>query len=113
MLKKLRLLEEEEPELHVGWNEKTKDILIKVMGEVQIEVLKTRIEERFGVSVDFGTGHIVHRETIADTRRGADESGHRLITRRCICAWSREKRAAVFRFLRNAVKICWQRTGSG
>ena len=70
MLKKLRLLEEEEPELHVGWNEKTKDILIKVMGEVQIEVLKTRIEERFGVSVDFGTGHIVYRETIADTVEG-------------------------------------------
>ena len=70
MLKKLRLLEEEEPELHVGWNEKTKDILIKVMGEVQIGVLKTRIEERFGVSVDFGTGHIVYRETIADTVEG-------------------------------------------
>ena len=45
MLKKLRLLEEEEPELHVGWNEKTKDILIKVMGEVQIEILKRLIWE--------------------------------------------------------------------
>ncbi len=70
MLKKLELLEEEEPELHVIWNEKAKEILVKVMGEVQIEVLKTLIADRFGVSVDFGAGHIVYRETIADTVEG-------------------------------------------
>ncbi len=70
MLKKLQMLEEEEPELHIGWNEKAKEILVKVMGEVQIEVLKTLIAERFGVEVDFGTGHIVYRETIADTVEG-------------------------------------------
>lgn len=70
MLPKLRLLEEEEPELSIVWNEKSKEILVKVMGEVQIEILKSLILERFGIEVSFGTGSIVYRETIADTVEG-------------------------------------------
>ena len=70
MLAKLRLLEEEEPELHIRWDERLQEIQAQLMGEVQIEVLKTLIRERFDVSVDFGTGKIVYKETIADTVEG-------------------------------------------
>ena len=70
MLGKLRLLEEEEPELHICWDEKRREIQAQFMGEVQKEVLKTLIRERFDVSVDFGEGSIVYKETIADTVEG-------------------------------------------
>lgn len=66
----LRELEEEEPELQVLWQEETGTIQIKLMGEVQIEVLKKRIYDRFGVLVSFGAGSIVYKETIADTVEG-------------------------------------------
>ncbi len=66
-LPKIRQLEEEEPLLHVLWNEALSEIQVQVMGEVQIEVLKHLILERFDVAVDFGAGAIVYRETIADT----------------------------------------------
>ncbi len=67
---KLRLLEEEDPKLHIVWNEFLKEIHIQVMGSVQIEILKTIIAERFGISVDFGAGNIVYKETITDTVEG-------------------------------------------
>ena len=67
---KLRLLEEEDPKLHVVWNEFLKEIHLQVMGAVQIEILKTVIAERFGIEVDFGAGNIVYKETIADTVEG-------------------------------------------
>ena len=67
---KLRLLEEEDPKLHVVWNEFLKEIHIQVMGAVQIEILKTIIAERFGINVDFGAGNIVYKETIANTVEG-------------------------------------------
>lgn len=70
MLGKLRMLEEEEPELHIRWDERLQEIQAQLMGEVQIEVLKTLIRERFDVSVDFGAGKIVYKETIADTVEG-------------------------------------------
>ena len=62
-LPKLRLLEEEEPELHIVWDEQLKEIRVQVMGEVQIEILKYLIQERFGIEVSFGTGRIVYNET--------------------------------------------------
>lgn len=65
MLKKLKELEEEEPELHIVWNEQLGEIHAMLMGEVQIEILKHLIWERFHVSVEFGTGNIVYKETIA------------------------------------------------
>ncbi len=67
---KLRLLEEEDPKLHVVWNEFLKEIHIQVMGAVQIEILKTVIAERFGINVDFGAGNIVYKETITNTVEG-------------------------------------------
>ena len=70
MLPKLRQIEEEEPELHIVWNEKLQEIQIQIMGEVQTEILKSMIAERFGVEVSFGPGKIVYKETIADTVEG-------------------------------------------
>ena len=67
MLKKLKELEEEEPELHIVWNEQLGEIHAMLMGEVQIEILKHLIWERFHVAVEFGTGNIVYKETIAQT----------------------------------------------
>lgn len=64
MLLKLRQLEEEEPQLHVVWNEALGEIQAQVMGDVQIEILRSLIQERFHVAVDFGTGNIVYKETI-------------------------------------------------
>ena len=51
MLRNLRQLEEEEPELHITWNEQAQEIQVQVMGEVQIEVLKSLVAERFGVDI--------------------------------------------------------------
>lgn len=70
MLKNLRQLEEEEPLLHIVWNEALGEIHAQLMGEVQIEILKRLIWERFHVPVDFGTGNIVYKETIADMVEG-------------------------------------------
>lgn len=70
MLRNLKQLEEEEPELHVVWEEKTKEIHIQLMGEVQTEVLQRMVKERFGVLIEFGEGNIVYKETIADTVEG-------------------------------------------
>ncbi len=70
MLPKLKELEEEEPELHVLWREDTSSIQVKLMGEVQIEVLQKMIAQRYQVDVRFGTGQIVYKETIADTVEG-------------------------------------------
>lgn len=64
MLKKLKELEEEEPQLHIVWDEQLGEIHAMLMGEVQIEILKRLIWERFHVAVEFGTGNIVYKETI-------------------------------------------------
>jgi len=70
MLGKLRQLEEEEPQLHIVWNEALGEIQAQVMGEVQIEVLRSLIGQRFGVDVRFGAGNIVYKETIARPMEG-------------------------------------------
>lgn len=70
MLQFLRQLEEEEPELHILWQEETKSIQIKLMGQVQIDVVKKLIADRYGVEVGFGTGNIVYKETITDIVEG-------------------------------------------
>lgn len=70
MIPKLRQLEEEEPELHILWDETLQEIQAQIMGEVQIEILQSLIESRFGVSVTFDAGRIVYKETIADTVEG-------------------------------------------
>lgn len=66
VLGKLRQLEEEDPQLHLVWKEESSEIHVQVMGEVQIEILKSLIQERFGLEVTFGTGSIVYKETIAE-----------------------------------------------
>lgn len=59
-------LEEEEPELHIVWDENLNEIHAQVMGEVQIEILKSMIQERFHVDVEFDSGNIVYKETIEE-----------------------------------------------
>ncbi len=70
MFLKLCQLEEEEPLLHMVWMEQFGEIHVQVMGEVQIEVLKSLIQERFGITVGFGAGNIVYKETIKNTVEG-------------------------------------------
>ena len=70
MLPRLRELEEEEPQLHIVWDETLREIQVQVMGEVQIEVLSELIRQRYGVQVAFGAGRIVYKETIAGTVEG-------------------------------------------
>lgn len=70
MFPKLRQLEEEDPQLHVVWEEKSRELKVQLMGEVQLEVLKCQIQERFGVKAAFEEGAIVYKETIADTVEG-------------------------------------------
>lgn len=66
MLAKLRILEEEDPLLRIVWLEQLKEIHVQLMGEVQVEILKSVIQERFGVEIEFGKGNIVYKETIVD-----------------------------------------------
>lgn len=70
MLPKLRELEEENPELSIVWSEVLREIQVKVMGQVQIEILQSLIQSRFGVEVAFGPGKIVYKETISNTVEG-------------------------------------------
>ena len=70
ILPKLRQLEEEEPELHIIWNEGLHSIQAQIMGEVQIEILKSLILERTGYDVAFVNGNILYKETIADVVEG-------------------------------------------
>ena len=70
MLPKLRQLEEEVPELHIVWDEFLQEIRVQIMGEVQTEILKTIIKQRFNVDVGFGTGKILYKETIEDVVEG-------------------------------------------
>lgn len=69
-LPKLYQLEEEEPQLHVCWDEHLSEIHVQLMGEVQTEVLQRMIAERFDVAVHFGAGKIVYRETLAEPVEG-------------------------------------------
>ncbi|MBQ8176434.1 MAG: TetM/TetW/TetO/TetS family tetracycline resistance ribosomal protection protein, partial [Oscillospiraceae bacterium] len=69
-LVQMRKLEEEDPQLHVVWNEQAQEIHVQLMGEIQLEILKTVIAERFGYEAEFGTGSIVYKETISDTVEG-------------------------------------------
>ena len=70
MLADLKQLEEEEPELHITWNEQAQEIQVQVMGEVQIEVLKSLVAERFGVDIRLDAGSIVYKETITAAVEG-------------------------------------------
>ena len=64
-LPKLRLLEEEEPQLRMVWDARLREIRVQLMGAVQLEILQSLIRMRFGWDVTFDTGRISYRETIA------------------------------------------------
>ena len=63
-LQMLRQLQEEDPQLHVTWNEPLRQIHLQLMGQVQLEILQRRLRERFGLEASFGPGSILYRETI-------------------------------------------------
>ena len=69
-LGKLHRLEEEEPQLHVVWNETLGEIHVQLMGEIQLEVLRSLLAERFGLEVEFGPGCILYKETITEPMEG-------------------------------------------
>ena len=69
-LAKLHRLEEEEPQLHVVWNETLGEIHVQLMGEVQLEVLRSLLAERYGLCVEFGPGGILYKETITEPMEG-------------------------------------------
>ena len=69
-LGKLHRLEEEEPQLHVVWNETLGEIHVQLMGEIQLEVLRSLLAERFELEVEFGPGGILYKETITEPMEG-------------------------------------------
>ena len=69
-LDKLRRLEQEDPQLHVVWNETLGQIHLQLMGEIQLEVLRTLLAQRFGLEVSFGPGGILYKETITEPIEG-------------------------------------------
>ena len=70
VLLKLYELQEEEPELHVVWKEDLQEIHVRLMGEVQLDIIKNMMEKRFGISVSFGSGSISYKETIKTAVEG-------------------------------------------
>jgi ribosomal protection tetracycline resistance protein len=70
LLSCMEILGEEDPKLHVEWDADTREVRVRLMGQVQEEVLTSIIESRFGIAVSFGTGRIMYRETIEDTVEG-------------------------------------------
>lgn len=69
-LQKMKILEAEDPQLRVAWNERLKEIQVQLMGDIQLEVLQAVIAARFGYAVTFGKGNIIYKETIAATVEG-------------------------------------------
>ena len=69
-LPKMRQLEEEDPQLHVVWNDRLKQIYVQIMGKVQLEILRSLIGQRFSLDVNLDQGRIYYKETIADTVEG-------------------------------------------
>lgn len=70
VLQKMRILESEDPQLKVVWNDRLSEIQVKLMGDIQLEVLQSIILDRFGFNVTFGKGNIIYKETISNTVEG-------------------------------------------
>ena len=70
LLEKLKIIEDEDPQLKVVHNDRLKEIQIQLMGDIQLEVLQKIILDRFGINAAFGKGNIIYKETIADTVEG-------------------------------------------
>ncbi len=69
-LENLRLLAEEDPQLHIFWNERLQEIHLQLMGQVQLEVLRELIFQRFGLEISFAAGGVAYKETIAAPAEG-------------------------------------------
>lgn len=70
LLDKMKILEAEDPQLSVLWNERHREIQVKLMGDIQLEILQCIVKERFGIEINFGKGNIIYKETISDTVEG-------------------------------------------
>lgn len=70
LLMYLKELEEEEPQLSIAWSEELAELHVKLMGEVQTEVLKSIIKDRYNVNVEFDEGSVVYKETVAGKSEG-------------------------------------------
>lgn len=70
LLEKMKILEDEDPQLNVLWNERLGEIQVQLMGDIQLEILQCIIAERFGIDVAFGKGNIIYKETISNTVEG-------------------------------------------
>ncbi|MDE7288433.1 MAG: TetM/TetW/TetO/TetS family tetracycline resistance ribosomal protection protein, partial [Oscillospiraceae bacterium] len=70
VLTQMRRLEEEDPQLHVVWNESLQEIHVRLMGKIQLEILQTVMAERFGLQAEFAEGSILYKETIAEPVEG-------------------------------------------
>lgn len=69
-LEKMKILESEDPQLRVVWNERAGEIQVQLMGDIQLEILHSIITERFGIDASFSKGSIIYKETISDTVEG-------------------------------------------
>ncbi len=70
VMKNLKKLEDESPELHIVWSESLQEIHIQLMGEIQLEVIKSIVAERFGIDIEFAQGRIAYKETIKSKSEG-------------------------------------------
>jgi len=70
MLPKLRMLEEEDPQLHISWSEYLQEIHVSLMGDIQVEILKSLIADKFGVEVEIDEGRVLYKETISNVVEG-------------------------------------------
>ena len=70
LLPKLQQLGEEDPQLHISWNERDRSIELRLMGRIQAEVFQSLVKDRFDVDLGLDKGRILYRETIADTVEG-------------------------------------------
>ncbi|MCR5684642.1 MAG: TetM/TetW/TetO/TetS family tetracycline resistance ribosomal protection protein [Lachnospiraceae bacterium] len=64
ILKNLKILEEEEPSLECHWDDELKELRIRIMGDIQLEIIKYQMKERFGMDVEFDTGSVLYKETV-------------------------------------------------
>ena len=70
VLSNMKILESEDPQLKVEWNERYSEIHVKLMGDIQLEVLQTLFADRFGIDISFGKGSIIYKETIEEAAEG-------------------------------------------
>ena len=70
LLKALQTLEDEDPQLHVNWRDDLGEVHVQLMGEVQLEILQTILQERFGLEVTFSEGGILYKETLTAAVEG-------------------------------------------